>query len=198
MRLLHSRARRILMTRYARARALREGCLHIGLASAMLPAWMKLRARIAAPLAVLVVVSSALGTVLDCGMHRLRDDQATSGQGLAAHRDDGNCHSAANAWAGSHREGAPGSHNDHHRSGPPCCHVTLYNAVPLSVSGLDALQATASARRSHEFTTLSLPSALASPGKVAGHGAGPPGPSFPSARLFPGRQLFLAVSSLLL
>ena len=131
-------------------------------------------------------------------MHTVRDDQAMSGQGLATHRDDGDCHSASNALGGSHREGTPGSHNDHHRSGSACCHSTLYNAVPLSVGGLDALQAMASARRSHVFTNWTLPSALASPCKVAGHGAGPPGPPFLSARLLPGRQLFLAVSSLLL
>jgi len=159
---------------------------------------MRPRISIAAPLAVLVLVSSALGSTLDCGMHRARDDQAASGQTGPAPRDGEACHSAGHGKGVGHHEGAPGSHDDHHRSGPTCCHATLYNAVPLSVSGLEALQATASARRSQEFATPIPPSALLVSSTVSSHGAGPPGPSFPSARLFPGRQLFVAVSSLLL
>lgn len=154
---------------------------------------------IAAPLAVLVLVSSALGTVLDCGMHRPRNVQAAPGQKPAARGDGRTCHSTGSANGGGHHEGAPGSHDDEHHSGPTCCHTNLYNAVPRSISGLEVLRATSSAGHSQEFTVLILPSALSSPSTVRGDGAGPPGSSFPrSSRFLPGRQLFLAVSSLLL
>ena len=157
---------------------------------------MRPQVSIAAPLVVLVLVSSALGSALDCGMHR-RDTQAPAGQSGAAPRDGEACHSGGHGKGVDHQEGAPGSHGDEHRSGPTCCHATLYNAVPLSVSGLEALQATASARRSQEFATPIPPSTLLVSSTVTGHGAGPPGAPFPSA-LFPGRQLFLAISTLLL
>lgn len=159
---------------------------------------MRPRVSIAAPLAVLVLVSSALASTLDCAMHRDHDDQAVSGQPGPAPRHGEAHHSAGYGKRIGHQEGGPGSHDDDHRSGSACCHATQFGAASLSLDGREALQAAASVRRPHGFVTFVLPSVLASRSLVLSHGAGPPGPSGSSARLFPGRQLFLAVSSLLL
>lgn len=150
---------------------------------------MRPRVSIAAPLVVLVFVSSALGSTLDCGVHSDADEEVTSEQTEPTPQ---------NAGYGKRiglQEGGATSHDEDHHSRPTCCHGTPY--APLSRDGLDALRAMASARRLHGFITF-VPSLLTSLSLVLGHGPGPPGPSFPSARLFPGRQLFLAVSSLLL
>jgi hypothetical protein len=156
---------------------------------------MRPRATIAAPLVLLVLVSSALGSVLDCGMHRSHESRAGHPDGAACHSLDPD-----RPQHGSGHQRAPsGAHDDdHHRSGPTCCHINLYNTIPLSVSGLETLQAAARAGLSHPLAGPTTALALVLASTRGGSGTGPPGLPFPNSPPFRDRPVFLAVSSLLL